>query len=220
MIAEFHFLRPAWLLALLPLAGLVWLLLKYRFDIANWREVVDARLLPFVLTGGQAITEDLGLKLENISLKDMGQAKRITVDKDNTTIVDGAGSKKSIQGRVEHSILSSGVMVAEGAVVKDSIIMSDTVIGENSIIDRSILDKEIIVESDCHIGFGDDFQLNRKSPKVLNTGLTLIGKRAAIPRDTKIGRNCIIYSNVIESDFRSSEIQSGETIRPKRRPQP
>jgi chaperonin GroEL len=54
-----------------------------------------------VLTGGQAITEDLGLKLENITLKDLGQAKRITVDKDNTTIIDGAGSKKEIQGRVE-----------------------------------------------------------------------------------------------------------------------
>jgi len=54
-----------------------------------------------ILTGGQAITEDLGLKLENITLKDLGRAKRITVDKDNTTLVDGAGAKKEIQGRVE-----------------------------------------------------------------------------------------------------------------------
>jgi chaperonin GroEL len=54
-----------------------------------------------VLTGGQAITEDLGLKLENLTLNDLGQAKRITVDKDNTTIVDGAGARKDIQGRVE-----------------------------------------------------------------------------------------------------------------------
>jgi len=54
-----------------------------------------------ILTGGQAVTEDLGLKLENLSLKDLGQAKRITVDKDNTTLVDGAGAKKEIQGRVE-----------------------------------------------------------------------------------------------------------------------
>jgi len=54
-----------------------------------------------VLTGGQAITEDLGLKLENLTLKDLGRAKRVTVDKDNTTIVDGAGAKKEIQGRCE-----------------------------------------------------------------------------------------------------------------------
>ncbi|MBK6848271.1 MAG: chaperonin GroEL [Proteobacteria bacterium] len=54
-----------------------------------------------VLTGGQAITEDLGLKLENLTLKDLGRAKRVTVDKDNSTIVDGAGAKKDIQGRCE-----------------------------------------------------------------------------------------------------------------------
>jgi chaperonin GroEL len=53
-----------------------------------------------VLTGGQAITEDLGLKLENLTLKDLGRAKRITVDKDNTTIIEGAGKKADIEGRV------------------------------------------------------------------------------------------------------------------------
>jgi chaperonin GroEL len=54
-----------------------------------------------VLTGGQAITEDLGLKLENVTLKDLGRAKRITVDKDNTTIVEGAGKKAEIEARVK-----------------------------------------------------------------------------------------------------------------------
>ena len=54
-----------------------------------------------VLTGGQVISEDLGLKLENVTLNDLGTAKRITIDKDNTTIVDGAGSKDAIQGRVK-----------------------------------------------------------------------------------------------------------------------
>jgi chaperonin GroEL len=54
-----------------------------------------------VLTGGQAITEDLGLKLESITLKDLGRAKRVTIDKDNTTIVEGAGKKADIEGRVK-----------------------------------------------------------------------------------------------------------------------
>jgi len=53
------------------------------------------------LTGGQAITEDLGLKLENVTLKDLGRAKRITIDKDNTTIVEGAGKKADIEARVK-----------------------------------------------------------------------------------------------------------------------
>ncbi|MDQ7785412.1 MAG: chaperonin GroEL [Desulfomonilaceae bacterium] len=53
-----------------------------------------------VLTGGQAISEDLGLKLENVTLNDLGRCKRVTIDKDNTTIVDGAGAKEKIEGRV------------------------------------------------------------------------------------------------------------------------
>jgi chaperonin GroEL len=53
-----------------------------------------------ILTGGQVISEDLGLKLENVTLNDLGRCKRVSVDKDNTTIVDGAGAKDNIEGRV------------------------------------------------------------------------------------------------------------------------
>jgi chaperonin GroEL len=54
-----------------------------------------------ILTGGKAITEDLGLKLENIKIEDLGTAKKITIDKDNTTIVEGSGSQGAIEGRVK-----------------------------------------------------------------------------------------------------------------------
>jgi len=54
-----------------------------------------------VLTGGQVVSEDLGIKLENIAVSDLGKAKRINIDKDNTTIVDGAGSRPDIEGRVK-----------------------------------------------------------------------------------------------------------------------
>ena len=54
-----------------------------------------------ILTGGKVISEDLGIKLENIKLNDLGRAKRITVDKDNTTVVDGAGDKDDIEARVK-----------------------------------------------------------------------------------------------------------------------
>ena len=54
-----------------------------------------------ILTGGKAITEDLGIKLENIKLDDLGKAKKITIDKDNTTIIEGAGKAKDIEGRVK-----------------------------------------------------------------------------------------------------------------------
>src|SRR5271154_6360359 len=53
------------------------------------------------LTGGKAITEDLGIKLENVKIEDLGRAKRVTIDKDNTTIVEGRGDAKAIEGRVK-----------------------------------------------------------------------------------------------------------------------
>jgi chaperonin GroEL len=54
-----------------------------------------------ILTGGQVISEELGLKLENATLKDLGRAKKVVIDKDNTTLVDGAGQKKAIEGRCQ-----------------------------------------------------------------------------------------------------------------------
>ena len=54
-----------------------------------------------ILTGGKAITEDLGIKLENIKLEDLGRAKKIVVDKDNTTLVEGAGKTAAIEGRIK-----------------------------------------------------------------------------------------------------------------------
>jgi glucose-1-phosphate adenylyltransferase len=123
-----------------------------------------------------------------------------------------------IEGHVEHSVISPAVQVAEGAIVKDSIIMDNTRIGRNSIIDRSIMDKEITIEPGCHIGFGDDFRINRLYPKVLNTGLTIVGKRTIIPSGYRIGRNCIIYDSVVEGDLPPAEVKSGETVKPKRKP--
>jgi chaperonin GroEL len=54
-----------------------------------------------VLTGGQVVSEELGLKLENVTIEQLGTAKRVVVDKDNTTIIGGAGDRKQIQGRIE-----------------------------------------------------------------------------------------------------------------------
>ena len=54
-----------------------------------------------ILTGGKAITEDLGLKLENIRVEDLGKTKKVTIDKDNTTVIEGDGTKRAIEGRVK-----------------------------------------------------------------------------------------------------------------------
>jgi glucose-1-phosphate adenylyltransferase len=71
-----------------------------------------------------------------------------------------------------------------------------------------------VVGAGCQVGFGDDFRVNRKEPGVLNTGITIVGKRAKIPARVKIGRNCVIYGGTGKNDYTASEIQSGETIRP------
>jgi chaperonin GroEL len=54
-----------------------------------------------ILTGGQVVSEDLGIKLENLTVQDLGTAKRITIDKDNTTVIDGGGSRSGLEGRVK-----------------------------------------------------------------------------------------------------------------------
>ena len=54
-----------------------------------------------ILTGGQVISEELGLKLENVTMEQLGRAKRVVVDKDNTTIIGGSGSKREIDGRIQ-----------------------------------------------------------------------------------------------------------------------
>lgn len=117
-----------------------------------------------------------------------------------------------IKGRVEHSVLSPGVVVAENAVVRDSILLFDTHVGADSVIDRSILDKEVIVGKNSHIGYGDDMTVNKQEPTRLNTGITLIGKRTHLPDNLNVGRNCKIGTDLRPEDFPTSTIASGETI--------
>ncbi len=117
-----------------------------------------------------------------------------------------------IKGRVERSVLSPGVVVEEGAMVQDSIILFDTMIGAGGVIDRAILDKEVIVGENCLIGYGDDMTPNKLEPTRLNTGITLVGKRAHLPNNLKVGRNCKIGTDLRPEDFSTDILASGETV--------
>jgi glucose-1-phosphate adenylyltransferase len=118
-----------------------------------------------------------------------------------------------IEGTVEHSVLSPGVRVAAGATVRDSIVMFDAVIEENATLDRAIVDKEARIGAGARIGVGEDLRPNRDEPERLYAGITLIGKRAHVPRGVEIGRNCRIDPNVTAEDFaRRRRIRSGETV--------
>ncbi len=118
-----------------------------------------------------------------------------------------------IKGRVEHSVLSPGVIVEEGAVVRDSIVLFDAVIGAGSVIDRAIVDKEVVIGKNCQIGVGDDLTTpNKLEPTRLNTGISLVGKRARLPDNLKVGRNCKIGTDLRPEDFPSDTLGSGETV--------
>jgi glucose-1-phosphate adenylyltransferase len=118
-----------------------------------------------------------------------------------------------IDGTVERSVLSPGVRIAAGATVRDSIVMFDAVVEEGATLDRVIVDKEARIGQRATVGVGDDLRPNRDEPERLYAGITLVGKRARIPRGVEIGRNCRIDPGAVERDFaRRRQIRSGETI--------
>lgn len=117
-----------------------------------------------------------------------------------------------IRGTVENSILSPGVVIEKGAHVKDSVIMHDCVVRENCRLERCIADKKVIFGANSIVGGNKTSGENRLFPEHLNTGITLIGKEAAIPPNTQIGVNCIIYSEIKEHDFPDSHLPDGESL--------
>jgi glucose-1-phosphate adenylyltransferase len=121
-----------------------------------------------------------------------------------------------IDGTVVNSVLSPGVRVGVGAVIRDSIVMFDSVIGSRAVIDRAILDKEVTVGPGAIVGEGPDDTPNRQEPGRLNTGITVVGKQAVIPRGARIGRNVRIGGNVRTADFVKRVVPSGSSVDPRR----
>jgi len=118
-----------------------------------------------------------------------------------------------IAGTVEASIVSPGVIVEAGAVVRNSIVMHDGRICAGAVLDRAVLDKHVVVGSGARIG-ADDVpapRLRRSRP----TGeLTVIGKGTRIPAEIAIGRGCIVHPDLDERHFRGTRIAAGTTVGP------
>ena len=117
-----------------------------------------------------------------------------------------------VEGTVERSVLSPGVRVAPGAIVRDSVIMNDTIIAAHAHVERSIIDKEVYIGEGAEIGYGVDNVPNHRHPDRLNTGLTVVGKRAHIPPGLKVGHNVVIGPDVKEGHFHEDFVASGETL--------
>jgi glucose-1-phosphate adenylyltransferase len=120
-----------------------------------------------------------------------------------------------IDGTVVNSVLSPGVRVDVGAVVRDSIVMFDSVIRAGAVVDRAILDKEVVVGQGAIVGEGPyDAPPNKAEPGRLNTGITVVGKQSVIPRGTRLGRNVRIGERVRSSDYGSRLVRSGASVEP------
>ena len=118
-----------------------------------------------------------------------------------------------IEGRVINSVLSPGVRVGPGAVVRDSVLFHDCQVASEAVVDLAILDKQVHVGSGAVVGCGDEAeksQVNREYPKHLYTGISLVGKGAHIPVSARIGRNCIISPWRRVAEFLEVNVASGE----------
>ncbi|WP_136810843.1 glucose-1-phosphate adenylyltransferase family protein [Desulfosediminicola flagellatus] len=124
-----------------------------------------------------------------------------------------AGCK--IFGTVVNSILSPGVVIEEGAIVRDSILFQDCLIKKKAVVDLAILEKNVQVGEGAVIGAGDGHNvINRESPKHLYTGISVIGKRVQVPAGKSIGRNCIVQGYTSEAAFPKEDISHGTTLYP------
>lgn len=119
----------------------------------------------------------------------------------------------TVRGTVERSVLSPGVYVSPGAIIRDSVVMTDTWVGPGAVLDKVIIDKQVVIGAGAIVGHGDDLHVpNVLQPDKVNTGITVIGKGAQIPAGCTIGRNVVIGAERTEVDFPSLHIQSGASV--------
>lgn len=120
-----------------------------------------------------------------------------------------------VRGQVTRSVLSPGVYVSPGAVVRESVIMNDAWIGPGAVVDRCIVDKNAVVGAGTQLGWGSDYDTpNQRHPDRFYTGPTIVGKGAHIPSKLCIGRNVEIKADVDEEAFASfgDVVPSGATV--------
>jgi glucose-1-phosphate adenylyltransferase len=121
----------------------------------------------------------------------------------------------NVRGQVIRSILSPGVYVSPGAIVRESVIMNDTFIGPGAVVDRCIIDKGVVVGAGTRLGDGEDYDKpNEKEPGKFFTGPTIVGKSAHIPPNITVGRNVVIEADVDDEAFDRFEgvVPTGATV--------
>ena len=123
-----------------------------------------------------------------------------------------------INGRVVRSVISPGVVIEDGAEVRDSVIQHRCVVRSGALVDNAILDKEVIVGRGAVIGEGNRTIANFERPDIVNTGITIVGKRVVIPAGLHVGRNVVIGPGVQDELLERSILESGATVQPTQMP--
>jgi glucose-1-phosphate adenylyltransferase len=189
----------------------------YPFE-GYWRDVgtIDA----YWDANMDLLKPDSGLRPESSGIKTNFAADRVRFDRPPARVTGDAKVTNSIvspdcsiMGTVINSVLSPGVTVEAGASVTDSVVMHDCHIGRGAVVTRCVVDKDVIMGKEAHLGIGDASVVNIRFPDHVCSGITLIGKGARIPAGSRIGTNCIIHPAVKESDF-PQVLRDGETISP------
>ena len=121
------------------------------------------------------------------------------------------GNGAEIYGEVHNCIISSGVVIGEGAVVRDSIIMRDVQIGQGCVIDKAIIAENTKIGKNAVLGIGSDVP-NRLKPAIYSFGLVTIGENSVIPESVQIGKNTAISGVTSKEDYQDGVLESGETL--------
>lgn len=118
-----------------------------------------------------------------------------------------------VDGSLENCVLSPGVIINAGCLLKNCVILNNVTIGKNCVIENTVIDKDVNIGDNCIIGFGTNLTPNDEIPNVLSSGINVIGKKATIPSSTTIMRNCRICSFSNKESFYTNVVASGSTIR-------
>ena len=121
------------------------------------------------------------------------------------------GNGCEIYGEVHNCVISAGVTIEEGAVVRDSIIMSDCTIGKGCVIDKSIIAENTKIGEGAILGIGSE-EPNKLKPAVYSFGLVTIGENSVIPDHVQIGKNTAISGITNKEDYPDGVLGSGETL--------
>jgi glucose-1-phosphate adenylyltransferase len=180
----------------------------YWADVGTVQAYYEANLALLVETPALDLYDPewiIHTKSEERPAAEIGAAARV----EGNLISDGC----QVYGQVIRSVISPGVIIHEGAVVRDSILLTDTVVHPGAVVDRCIVDKEVTVGPGALLGQGDDNTPNQSASDLLNTGLTLVGRKTRIPASARIGRNVIIRPRVREEHFPGElNIPGGSTV--------